>query len=265
MPLISVIMSTRNGEKTLLESIESILNQSISNLELIICDDASTDNTLELLKQAQQKDSRIVIIHNETNLGLSRSLNKCLKQSTGEYIARMDDDDYSFENRFEKQIEVLEKHPEYAFVGTGCICFNGIEEGDMRNFPEIPNTKNLIKGSPYLHPSVMFRREAIMSVGGYSEKPYAIRRAQDYELFMRMASQNLCGYNMQEPLIRYFYRQQLGQKKRSVRTVIDGIQIRYNGYRQLRVKPWIYIFVFIPVYVYIKQGIISFFKTAKKI
>ena len=257
--MVSVIMSTRNGSKTLHRAIESILVQTYSDLELIVCDDASTDNTLEILTQYQEKDSRVVIVHNEENMGLSRSLNKCIRISRGEYIARMDDDDWAFPNRFDKQIDFLSHHPTYAFVGCNAITFDGDSDTGENNKPEVPQVKHLIKGSPYLHPSIMFRRESIEQVNGYSEKDYAVRRAQDYELFMRMHAQGLVGYNMQEHLMKYYYNQSVTQKKRSIQTVIDGVKIRYHGYKQMKVKPWKYIYILLPVYVFIKHEIIRLF------
>lgn len=191
MALISVIMSVHNGEKTLKRSIDSICNQTIQDFEFIICDDASTDNTYKILNEYEEQDSRFVILQNEKNLGLAASLNRCLKKSKGKYIARMDDDDISVPERFEKQIEFLIKNDEYAFVSSNVIVFDDEKETGMNIKPEVPTKKNYIKGSPYLHPAVMFRGEAIVGVGGYSNKDYVKKRAQDYELFMRMASLNI--------------------------------------------------------------------------
>lgn len=191
MALISVIMSVHNGEKTLKRAIDSIRNQTIQDFEFIICDDVSTDNTYKILNEYEEKGFRFIILQNEKNLGLAVSLNRCLEKSTGKYIARMDDDDISIPERFEKQTEFLIKNDEYAFVSSNAIVFDGEKDTEMNIKPENPTKKDLIKGSPYLHPAVMFRREVILCVGGYSNKDYAKKRAQDYELFMRMASLNI--------------------------------------------------------------------------
>lgn len=249
-------MSVHNGEKRLARSVESILNQTIDDIEFIICDDASTDGTLALLNEYKERDSRVVVLHNEKNLGLGTSLNRCLYESKGEFVARMDDDDWAFENRFEKQVAFLREHLEYAFVGTNAIVFDGVNDLEIMRKPEKPTLRQFVKGSPYLHPSIMFRREAILAVEGYSRKSYALGRAQDYELFMRMTGEGLRGYNMQEPLMKYFYQQAVTQKKRSFKTVKDNMLIRWHGYRQMRAKPWHYVFVFLPVYVYVKHEII---------
>lgn len=256
MPLISVLMSTKNGEKTLPRALDSILNQTLTDLELIVCDDGSTDGTAALLEGYRQKDPRVIVLRNETSLGLACSLNRCFKASSGGFLARMDDDDISLPHRFEAQIGFLREHSEYAFVGSNAIVFD--EKRDIGHMvkPATPTRKHFVKGSPYLHPSVMFRREALEQVNGYSEEPYAVRRAQDYELFMRMFAQGLYGYTMQEPLMKYYYSQSVTQKKRSFQSVKDEMTIRRKGYRQMKVPFWCYAFCFLPVYVYFKHEII---------
>ena len=103
MPKISVIMGVHNGEKTLPRAIESILNQTFADFELIICDDCSSDSTVHVINDYIRKDDRVILIKNKSNSGLAASLNNCIKISKGEYIARMDDDDVSHAERFEKQ------------------------------------------------------------------------------------------------------------------------------------------------------------------
>ena len=100
-------MSVFNGENTLEESIESILNQTYSNLEFLIVDDQSDDKTYQILENYKKKDSRIKVFKNNENIGLTKSLNFLLKQSNGFYIARQDADDISTEDRFYKQIDRL--------------------------------------------------------------------------------------------------------------------------------------------------------------
>ena len=104
---VSVIMSVFNGENTLEESIESILNQTYSNLEFLIVDDQSDDKTYQILENYKNKDSRIKVFKNNENIGLTKSLNILLKQSKGFYIARQDADDISTVDRLYKQIDRL--------------------------------------------------------------------------------------------------------------------------------------------------------------
>ena len=117
MPLVSVIMGVYNDSKTLEAAIDSILNQSFQDLELIICDDASTDKT-PLVFEKYRSHPKIVLLKNEKNLGLAESLNRCLALARGEYIARQDADDTSLPERFEKQREYLKSHPETQVLGT---------------------------------------------------------------------------------------------------------------------------------------------------
>ena len=130
MPKISVIMGVHNGEKTLPRAIDSILNQTFTDFELIICDDCSTDATIQVIKDYIEKDNRVILIRNESNSGLAASLNNCINISRGEYIARMDDDDISHVDRFEKQNNFLDGHREYAIVGT---CRNTFDKGGIWN------------------------------------------------------------------------------------------------------------------------------------
>lgn len=254
MAIVSVIMSVHNGEKTVFRAAKSILNQTYQDLELIICDDTSTDNTYSVLLSLQNEDKRVKLIKNETNLGLGASLNRCIENATGRYIARMDDDDISQSNRIEEQLKFMHEHPEYSFVGCNAIVFDNDQIIGENRKPDIPTKKHFIKGSPYLHPTVMFKADDIRSVNGYSRKEYAQKRAQDYELFMRMEALGYKGYNMQRSdLFMYYYNQSVTQRKRNIGSVKNEILIRWYGYKQLKVKPWEYVYVLIPVFVYVKH------------
>ena len=111
-------MSVFNGEKHVNSAIKSILNQTFRDFEFIIIDDGSKDNTLKVIKEYAKIDNRIKVIRNLTNIGLTKSLNKAIKLSKGEFIARQDTDDISLPNRLEKQIEFLQKNPDCALCGS---------------------------------------------------------------------------------------------------------------------------------------------------
>ena len=115
---VTVLMSVYNGEKYLSQSVESILNQTYENFEFVIIDDGSTDNSYSILKQYASQYSQIVLIKNEKNLGLTKSLNLGLKIAKGKYIGRQDADDVSHPERLEREIEFLEDHLDHAAVGT---------------------------------------------------------------------------------------------------------------------------------------------------
>ena len=108
-PKISVIMSVFNGSKFLADAIQSILNQTFKEFELIIIDDGSTDNSLNIIRSFESGDSRIKVI-SKLNEGLAKSLNAAISASQGDFIARMDADDISYKNRLEKQYEYMQKN-----------------------------------------------------------------------------------------------------------------------------------------------------------
>lgn len=199
--MISVIMSTYNRGKKISRSVESILQQTVRDIEFIICDDCSTDDTYSTLQKIAKSDNRVKLIKNEHNMGLQKSLNRCLSQCNGDYIARMDDDDFSLPDRFETQLKFLQDNPEYSFVGS-----NADEVFDdhslVTDLPVHPDKFDLIKRNPYVHPSIMMRASVIQAVGGYSEAINHLR-VEDYELWMRLYKNGYKGANIKRPLVEY--------------------------------------------------------------
>ena len=187
---VTVITCIYNGERHLCQAIESILVQTFSNFEYLIIDDASNDNTPSILDQYSNKDARIKIIRNPTNLGLTKSLNIGLKEAQGKYIANLDADNYCDPQRIEKQYRVMED--------TGAdLCFCGArrfnDEGSLERFlvPGSPLElywKSLFQNAFGPHSSVMFRLKSILQYGGYDE---TVRYAQDYDLWERCAAGGL--------------------------------------------------------------------------
>lgn len=239
---ISIIMGVLNAEPRLDSSIESILRQTYENWEFIICDDGSTDNTYEKLEEWARKDSRIIPIKNEKNMGLASALNHCLKYVTGEYVARMDDDDWSYPERFEKQIAFLETHKEFDFVSSAIDLYDGKKITGFQNVLAVePKKEDFLWNSPFVHPATMFRRESIMKVNGYRIAK-EIRRTEDIDLFMRMYAAGMKGYNIPEALLRYYVTTS-AMKKRKYKYRIDEVIVRYKGFKMLGLLPkgWIYV------------------------
>ena len=203
MPVISVIMGVHNGEKTIKRAIDSILNQSFKDFEFIICDDCSTDNSFNLLVNIAKQDSRIVVLRNNTNLGLAATLNKCIIEARGVYIARMDDDDISHYDRFAKQVDFLNLHKKYAIVGTRRNTFdeNGIWN-TYGDFGELTK-EDIISGHIFTHPTVMIRKEALKNIGGYTVSPRTMR-GQDFDLWCKMYANNYIGYVLEDVLFDYY-------------------------------------------------------------
>lgn len=201
MEKVSVLLPTYNVESYIEEAVFSILNQSYGNLEIIIVDDFSTDNTYKILKELSQKDDRIKLYRNKSNMKICYTLNKALKYSSGEFIARMDGDDISEYDRLEKQIEYLKENPQIDLVGTSVIGIN--EEGNEIGRTRYIESYDLLKkvsliASPVSHIWVA-RRYIYESLEGYREMPYV----EDYDFLLRMVTQ---GYKFSNISNYYGYR-----------------------------------------------------------
>lgn len=236
IPKISIIMGIYNCEETLKESLNSIVNQTYDNWEMIMCDDGSSDSTLEIAKQYQmQYPKKVRVIQNEKNLGLNATLNKCLQLARGEYIARQDGDDISLPERFELEKEFLDKHREYAFVSSNMSFFDesGVW-GEWKN-PERPQRIDFLRQSPcFCHAPCMIRREAFMDVHGYTEKQRYLR-CEDVNLWYKLYAKGYKGYNIQKPL--YMMRDdQNAYKRRTVSNRINIILTEWDGMRSLNCK-----------------------------
>lgn len=184
-PKVSVIMSAYNEEDSIARAIESILNQTYKNFEFIIINDGSTDRTEKIIKEYQNKDKRIHLISKE-NTGLADSLNIGIKNSSGEYIARMDADDISDEKRLEIQVEFLDNNPEIALVGSWCYLIDLANNKKIECRPPTSDKeirRYMQKDNPFIHSSIMMRRSVIEETGGYE----LIKGMEDYELWIRIA------------------------------------------------------------------------------
>ncbi len=201
-PLVTVLMSVYNGEKHLAGAIESILNQTFKDFEFLIVNDGSTDSSRNII--LSYNDSRMQLIDNATNIGLTRSLNKGLELARGTYIARMDADDISLPARFEKQIAFMESNKDVAVCGT-CgfyIDHHGILRGDIQmnlNYDDIYS--NIFLKNQLMHGSVIFNRKVIQSLGMYDE---TYTNAQDYELWLRVLMNGYKIHNINDRV--YYYR-----------------------------------------------------------
>ncbi|MGV4438319.1 glycosyltransferase family 2 protein [Ornithobacterium rhinotracheale] len=197
-PLVSVIIPIYNAAPHLKEAIESITNQTYKNLEIILVDDCSTDNSFEIA--ASIKDERIKLYKNQENLKISKTLNFAISKTKGEYIARMDADDISDLTRIEKQISFLENHQDIDFCGTAIRFFGEIEQ-DLFYKENIKDIRDeILQGSPFAHAATIFRTN-IKPYLQYEDK-YA--GAEDIELFSRLLKKGIKGGNLNE--ILYLYR-----------------------------------------------------------
>lgn len=226
-PTISVIMPVYNAERYLDDAIQSILNQTYEDFEFIIINDCSTDNSYNIIKKYEKKDKRIITINNWKNLGITRSLNKGLKRSSGQHIARMDADDISMINRLEEQIKKM-KH--YDVVGSDIIIINeDNEQIGHRDYEQ--NIDNIIKiKSPLAHPVVMFNK-LLIDKRGYNENMCS---AQDYELWVYFYLQGARITNIKLPLLKYRMHTKANKNKNTKQTIRDTIKVK-NIMKQKRI------------------------------
>ncbi|NJL73759.1 MAG: glycosyltransferase family 2 protein [Saprospiraceae bacterium] len=200
VPLVSVIMPVFNAENFLTIAINSILEQTYSNLELILINDCSTDGSLALM-QRYLHDGRVKLFQNPINEGVIASLNKGLAQAQGKYIARMDGDDIAAPKRIAKQVDYLERHPNCFLLGTNMIEFNN--QRILRYWTTPKNHAHLaikkLFNAPFAHPTVMMRRQVFEQIAGYDAN-YPV--VEDYQLWVAIMEAGETA-NLQEPLLFY--------------------------------------------------------------
>lgn len=233
---VSVIMGVYNANKKNMinEAIQSIVNQTYPEWELIICDDGSTDGSYDLLFEWSQRDKRIIIIRNEANKGLAYSLNHCLEYATGQFIARMDIDDISEPNRFQCQIEYLKEHEDIMFCSTAAYLFDEKGKWAIRYKKEYPKKDDFLYTSPFIHPALMARQSFFKSLKYDISR--ATMRAEDYDLFMRAYAQSYIGSNMQEVL--YCFREDKDcYSRRKYRERFWEVVVRFKGFKRLGLLP----------------------------
>ncbi|BAY08406.1 glycosyl transferase family protein [Calothrix sp. NIES-2098] len=228
-PKISVLMSVYNGSHYLRESIESILNQTFRDFEFIIIDDCSTDKSWKIITEYSEQDERIILVKNQENLGLTKSLNKGLKIARGEYIARQDADDISLLERLEKELIFLDEHPDVALVSCNLEIINS--EGFTIDKWQLACDSNLVAW--YLlfynrlggHSQFLFRKEVILNLGGYCE---TFRYSQDYELLCRLAKVGKIAI-IPEFLLKYrMHNQAISMHKKLEQEACTLTQVRHN-------------------------------------
>jgi glycosyltransferase involved in cell wall biosynthesis len=228
---VTVLMSVHNDRRYLPESLDSILAQTFTDFELLVIDDGSTDGSADLLRTLT--DRRVRVIRNESNLGLTRSLNIGLNESTGTYVARMDADDVMLLNRLERQVRFLESNPDVGVLGTSRTLIDE-DGGFIADAPALPDDRQIrwkcLLGNPLAHPTVMLRRDVLERHGLRYDERYAT--AQDYELWTRLLPVTKAA-NLIEPLLRYRLRRgSIGMTRKSDQ-LANHDRIAYGAIRQL--------------------------------
>lgn len=245
-PLISVIMGIYNCASTLAEAIESILQQTIQDWELILCDDGSSDKTYFVAEKYQkQYPHKIILLRNSLNQGLNSTLNKCLKEASGTYIARMDGDDRCDSRRFEKELEVLENEKDIAIVSTDMEFFDEGGIWGKISHPDYPKKKDFVKGSPFCHAPCMVRKEAYDKVNGYSVSEKLLR-VEDYHLWIKMYKAGYKGKNIHECL--YQMRDDKNAYSRRIfKFRLNEAYVKLLAVKELKLPVWMMIYSLRPI------------------
>lgn len=253
---ISVIMACYNCEATLEKAIDSILNQTYENWVMICCDDGSKDETLAILRSyAERYPEKFVVLSNQENRKLPYSLNRCLDAVKTEFVARMDADDISLPERFEKEIVYLKSHPEIDMVGTAVTVTDGQEKiAAIVNTP-FPTKESMLKSNAFSHATIMTYKRVFDALGGYSLEKY-VERVEDVDLWCRFLAAGFKGANLSEEL--YVVCEDPDTfKRRSFRARLNSARTRARGYRLMGFhgiicyKPYLLVLkAFLPVSVY---------------
>lgn len=216
-PKVSVLMAIYNAAEHLEAAIDSILNQTFTDFELILVDDCSTDESPALLARYQTQDARIVLLRNDHNLGLTRSLNLGLAIAQGDCVARMDADDIALPNRLDAQLNYILTHPEVGIVGTSCVLIDANNKTvGMRSMPRedfLIRWTSLLD-NPFVHSTVMWQRNRFSAnTNGDPCYDTSLYTTQDYDLWARLLQQAQ-GHNLPTPLLYYRVHQSITQKNR---------------------------------------------------
>ena len=244
-PSVTVLMSVYNGLPYLNQAIKSVLNQTFSDFEFLIIDDASTDGSRKALKEWANRDDRIRLVLHEENEGLGYSLNEGVKEAYGLWIARMDADDISLDERLEEQITYLREHPSIDVLGTWAVDIDS--EGRrlrQRTYPvEHEEIARLIWTNPLIHPTVMFRKSAVQAVGSYDS---TVRKRQDYELWFRCLDAGLGFGNLPKVLLKYRFTGDYYDRN-DLKVAWEQAKMGWQGCWQVGASPLAYLGVSVPV------------------
>lgn len=233
-PKISVVMPAYNAEKHIAEAIESILNQTFTDFELLIIDDASTDKTFEIAKDYADKDSRIKIIRNTENLNIGGSLNKGISEAKAEIIARMDADDISLPDRFQKQYDLLQSDPKIAVVGGDIIVLEEDWSTHIRKYESDSDKmkKLLVRYMPFAHPATMYRKQPVVEAGMYDPKKSP---SEDMNLWIRLGAKYKFG-SVPSPIFKYRMYSTSSSNKKLRKVELNTIKMRIEAVTKYNYK-----------------------------
>ena len=231
--LVSIVIPVHNGEKYIKEAIDSCINQTYKNIEVIVVDDKSEDNTLKILKEYGEK---ITVIPVEKQDGLGNVINIGIRASKGKYIARMDADDIMYPTRLEKQVEYLESNPKCVAIGGQIdIIDENSKVTDHREYAieDRDIKKNRFLFQPFAHPAVTLRKSTVEDIGLYPENMWKV---EDVKFFLILSTKGEF-YNLKDTVLKY----RMTFKTESQSKMIDHFKktndIRKWAIKELNIKP----------------------------
>lgn len=224
-PQASVVMPAYNAQEHIQNAINSILKQTFEDFEFLIIDDNSQDSTAQIIEKSAKSDRRIKVLKNKKNLGVAKSLNKAVRIAKGKYIIRMDSDDWSYPNRFAKQIYLMEKYPNVVVSGSHIyLCDQHLMPKYLRKYG-LSNKEirlKMFRYSPFAHPATIWRKNTLKKVGMYNEN---LGAAQDYELYFRIGNMGEFR-NINKPLLKLRMHKDSVSVSRSKEQIDNTFKIR---------------------------------------
>ncbi|HBR6909992.1 TPA: glycosyltransferase [Klebsiella pneumoniae] len=222
-PLVSVYMPTHNRSELLERAIKSVITQNYSNIELIICDDGSTDNTYEVVNNFIEQGYKIIYLRNASPRGACFSRNRCIEASTGQFVTGLDDDDFFTQNRISDFVTYLIKY-DYEFMCTTYLIKNNAQLKKSRNTSGWLDFKTIRKRNS-IDSQVFIKKEFIIEAGGFDESMPAW---QDYDLWFRLLKKGLKCYKINN----YSYIKDISHDKKRITTSSKA----YDGYKKFLIK-----------------------------
>jgi glycosyltransferase involved in cell wall biosynthesis len=202
-PVVTVVLPTRNGAVTLGDALDSVLGQTYARLECVVIDDGSTDSTPERLAGVAAADPRVRVIRHDGSLGLQRALNRGLAEARGALVARIDDDDvWTRREKVADQVRAFGADPALQVIGTGAWMIDPARPGGYeRRSPcaDAAIRQVMLAWNPFVHSSVMFRRDGALAAGGYDER---LHHSEDHDLWLKLGRMGTLA-NLEDVSVRY--------------------------------------------------------------
>lgn len=234
-PFISIGIPIYNAEKYLALAIQSVLNQSYENWELILIDDGSTDNSLQIAKSFETKDRRIRVISDGQNKKLPYRLNQIIDEAKYDYIARMDSDDLIHPQRLETQIKFLEENTNYDLVSTGVVSIN--QDSIAYGYRKVDSIYSKFDQSTKAFPNIV-HASILARTAWYKRNKYSTKypRCEDFELWCRTASRNDLKLAVLPDLLYYYREEGLLEADKIINSYIQGLSIKKKYFDQQSLK-----------------------------